>query len=156
MTTKETEMTRTSKETKNRGTWQPGLRAVLSVGVLALGGLLVGCGGGSPPPAQCNVAPAVGATWTIDKQLTGAVLTCDQAAATTVELTINNTPFDFDCNAGQGLTTELTPGSYSADFALLGPDANGNLQVLSQTQTMTIHVASCGVTDLGDVVLDVN
>jgi hypothetical protein len=101
-------------------------------------------------PPVCD-PPQVGATWSIDKKATGAPLTCEQAAATTVELTLNGTPFDFGCTAYQGLTTTLQPGSYNADFALL--DAGGN--VLSQTSQMTITVKTCGVTDLGDVLFDV-
>jgi len=146
--TKETEMT---NQVKNRWAWGK----ALAVGVLALGGLLQGCGGGGPPPAACD-PPAIGVTWFIDKAATGARLSCDQAAATEVDVNVNNTTFRSDCNAGQVLTTTLAPGNYDVDLTLLGPDANGTLQVLSQTQTMTAHVSSCGITDLGDVPFDVN
>jgi hypothetical protein len=146
--TKETEMT---DQTKNRWAWRRGL----AVGVLALGGVLHGCGGGGPPPPACD-PPAIGVTWIIDKAATGARLSCAQAAATEVDLNVNNTAFPADCNAGQVLTTTLAPGNYNVDLTLLGPDANGTLQILSQTPTMTVQVLSCGVTDLGDVPFDVN
>jgi hypothetical protein len=146
--TKETGMT---NQTKNRGAWRWGLAA----GVLALTGMLGGCGGGGSPPPACD-PPAIGVTWFIDKAATGAHLNCDQAAATEVDLNVNNTPFQADCNAGQVVTTTLAPGDYNVDLTLLGPDANGTLQVLSQTSSMTVHVSSCGITDLGDVPFDVN
>lgn len=95
--------------------------------------------------------PQVGATWGLEKQATRAPLTCEQAAAATVELTLNGTPFDFDCGAYQGLTTTLQPGAYNADLALF--DAGGNL--LSQTNQMAVTVKTCGVTDLGDVLFDI-
>jgi hypothetical protein len=113
-------------------------------------GALVDLGTVDLRPPVCD-PPQVGATWSIDKLATGAPLTCEQAAATTVELTLNGTPFDFSCGAYQGLTTTLQPGAYNADFVLL--DANGD--VLSQTTQMAITVKTCGVTDLGDVLFDV-
>ena len=141
---KETSM---SQNTKRQGS-RTSLRVAALAGVVALGAAVQGCGGGNG--TVCN-PPQVGATWSIDKKATGAPLTCEQAAATTVELTLNGTPFDFSCGAYQGLTTTLQPGAYNADFVLL--DANGD--VLSQTTQMAITVKTCGVTDLGDVLFDV-
>lgn len=141
---KETSM---SQKTKGNRGWMFSVAGL--AGLVALGAAVQGCGGGGHG-GVCN-PPQVGATWTIDKQATGAQLTCEQAAATTVEMTLNGTPFDFPCNAYQGVTTTVPAGTYQADFALIDP--NGN--VLSQTQQMTITVGACNVTDLGDVLFDV-
>jgi len=148
MTTKETQM---SNETKNR--WL-GLRGgLMAAGVLALGALLQGCfGDGGGPPPSCNGSPAVAASWTIDVRATGQPLSCGGAGADTVELVLSGQTFDAACGDGQILTTALNPGTYDADFTLL--DANGT--VLSMTPTMSVHVSSCGGTNLGNVVFDVN
>ena len=141
---KETSMSQNAKRPGSRTS----LRVAALAGVVALGAAVQGCGGGNG--TVCN-PPQVGATWSIDKRATGAPLTCEQAAATTVELTLNGTPYDFECNAYQGVTTTVAAGTYQADFVLL--DAGGN--VLSQTDQMTITVGACNVTDLGDVLFDV-
>jgi hypothetical protein len=128
------------------------LRVAALAGVVALGAAMQGCGGGHSGPATVCDPPQVGATWSIDKRANGAALSCAQANAAVVELTLNNTPYDFQCDAYEGLTQTLPAGNYNADFALIDP----NGQVLSQTTQMTITVHSCGVTDLGDVLFDVD
>jgi hypothetical protein len=143
-------------ENKNRVFRNFALRKGLAVLVLVVAvGALPACfieTSSSPPPPVCTVAPAVTATWSIDKAGTGALLSCDQAAASMVELSLNGTKFDFSCNANQGITTELPPGGYTAQFTLLGLSG----QVLSTTQSMAITVPSCGVLDLGDIPFTVN
>jgi hypothetical protein len=131
------------------------LRKGLAVLVLVVAvGVLPACfiETSGPTPPACNAAPAVGVTWFIMKAGTNAQLSCAQAAASTVTLSLNGTNFDFNCDVGEGVTTQLAPGSYSAQLTLFG--ING--QVLSTTQSMPVAVGSCGVTDLGDVPFTVN
>jgi hypothetical protein len=123
---------------------------VAVLGVLGLGTALAGCGGGGHTTVVCNTAPAASADWVIKDQKTGATLSCDDADATTVELGLNGTTFDFPCSAGSGVTTEIPAGDYGADFSLL--DSQGH--TLSFTPAMSIRVASCGVTNLGTVSFD--
>lgn len=151
-----------STENKNRGIrsfWRTGVGVL---GLVAAAGILPGCfveTSSPPPPAVCTTAPAMSATWFIDKSANGAQLTCFQAAGTTVRLTLDagtagELNFDFPCSNGAGVTTPLDPGRYNAQFTLFG-GASGQ-EVLSTTGVMAVTVATCGVSDLGDVEFTVN
>jgi hypothetical protein len=144
---KETSMSQNTKGPVTR----TALRVAALAGVVALGTAMQGCGGGHSGPAAVCDPPQVDVTWAIDKQSTGAPLTCAQAGAAGVELTIDGVPYDFDCEAYEGLTTALQPGNHTVDLALFSV----NNDLLSQTPQMPITVHSCGVTVLPQTIFDV-
>jgi hypothetical protein len=102
--------------------------------------------------AACAQGPAVQAEWSITKQVTGAPLSCDQAAAVFVDLFLNDTKYEFQCSALTGITTPIAAGTYTARLSLIGTNGTS----LSDTQSMAVTVPSCGVVDLGNVPFDVN
>jgi hypothetical protein len=97
----------------------------------------------------CSSDNGYTATWSIAKKATGAPLSCAQAAATTVDLFVDSLKFEFACDVGAGTTTPVAPGSHVLQFVLL--DANG----LTLSDTGTMNVPVCGLTDVGDVPFDV-
>ncbi|HVX97559.1 MAG TPA: hypothetical protein VHK47_21785 [Polyangia bacterium] len=143
---KETSMSENTKRPATR----TALRVAALAGVVALGAAMQGCGGNSGPATVCD-PPQVDVTWTIEKQSTAAPLSCAQAGAAGVELTIDGVPYDFDCEAYEGLTTALQPGNHTVDLALFSV----NDDLLSQTPQMPITVHSCGVTVLPQTIFDV-
>src|SRR5262245_14832492 len=59
-------------------------------------------------------------SWTIADYTTGAPLTCAQAGAATVRVTVDTTMiFNLPCAAGQGMTGVVAPGSHGVGAALL-------------------------------------
>ncbi len=98
--------------------------------------------------------------WAIERGPAAApvLITCQQAAATTVQLETQLAGFpaqryDFDCNSpGGGRTTPISLGTYLITVRLLG--AQGN--VLSATDPMAFTVTGAAPADLGTVILAVN
>lgn len=148
-----TELKETSMSQKTKQGIRTSFRVAALAGVVALGAAMQGCGGGhSGGPGPVCDPPQVDVTWAIDKQATGAALSCEQAAAVGVELTIDGVHYDFDCSTYEGITTALAAGGHhTVDLALFG----ANDELLSQTPQMPITVAACGVTVLPQTVFDV-
>jgi len=77
-------------------------------------------------------------SWTLDKRATGAPLSCAQAAAETVRLTVDGNSFEWPCDAGQARSPALSPGDHTVTVEVL--DAQG--LVLSATDAATIQIAA--------------
>jgi hypothetical protein len=127
-------------------------RSLAVLGLAAVAGTLSGCIIETSSSSCGADRPAVQASWTIVKQATNAVLSCDQAAASEVDLFLNQMRYQFSCNAGIGVTTALPSGTYNAQLTLL----DINKQTISQTQSMPVTVSNCALIDLGDVEFGVN
>jgi hypothetical protein len=91
-------------------------------------------------------------TWSIDRLSSGAIQSCAQANAATVEVRAGTTTFDLPCADGKGRTTAIAAGSYPVTLDLLD-GAGGKL---SETQTMNIAIAAGQLVFLGDVPFDIN
>jgi hypothetical protein len=98
------------------------------------------------------VNPYLTLSWTIDRVVTGATLSCADAHAAKVVLTAGTTAYEWPCAAGQGATPPLAPGNYDVNVKLL--DATGT--ALSVTSTMPVVVSAGQRKALGTVIFDVN
>ena len=96
--------------------------------------------------------PYITLSWTIDRVLTGAALSCADAHADKVVLSAGTTTYDWPCAVGKGATAPLAPGSYDVNVKLL--DATGT--ALSVTPTMPVAVSAGQLKALGTVIFDVN
>jgi len=106
-------------------------------------------------PFEANVTatdPYITLSWTIDRVLTGAALTCADAHADKVALDAGTTTFQWPCATGKGATAPLAPGSYDVTIKLL--DATGT--PLSVTPTMPVTITAGQLKALGTVIFDVN
>jgi len=91
-------------------------------------------------------------TWTIDRQASGAPLSCADAHAATVELDASGTAYQWPCTDGKGATKSLVAGSFDVAIKLL--DASGT--VLSVTPgTVPVPVTAGQPKALGNVTFDV-
>jgi hypothetical protein len=96
--------------------------------------------------------PYITLSWTIDRVLTGAALSCADAHADKVVLGVGTTNYDWPCALGKGATAPLAPGSYDVSVKLI--DATGT--ALSLTPTMPVAVSAGQLKALGTVIFDVN
>ena len=96
--------------------------------------------------------PYITLSWTIDRVLTGAPLSCAGANADKVVLTAGATSYEWSCAIGKGATAPLAPGSYDVNVKLL--DATGT--ALSVTPTMPVVVSAGQIKPLGTVIFDVD
>lgn len=96
--------------------------------------------------------PYITLSWSIDRVLTGAALSCADAHADKVVLTAGNTTYEWPCALGKGATAPLAPASYDVNVKLL--DATGT--ALSVTPTMPVAVGAGQIKALGTVIFDVN
>jgi hypothetical protein len=96
--------------------------------------------------------PYITLSWSIDRVLSGAPLTCADAKADKVALDAGTTTFTWSCATGKGATAPLAPGSYDVTIKLL--DAAGT--PLSVTPTMPVVVSAGQQKALGTVLFDVN
>ncbi|HEY2900936.1 MAG TPA: hypothetical protein VGL59_10200 [Polyangia bacterium] len=121
----------------------------------ALSGDVANCGATALPQVTFAVATTctqdVSFTWSIVEDATNAPLTCATVNSGTVRLNLGSNVFSFDCTAGEGMTAQVTEGTYPTSLQLF--DLNSNL--ISQTPTMSVVVPHCAGADLGDVVFGV-
>lgn len=96
--------------------------------------------------------PYITLSWSIDRVVTGAALSCADAHADKVVLTAGATSYEWPCATGKGATPPLAPASYDVNVKLL--DATGT--ALSVTPTMPVTVGAGQIKALGTVIFDVN
>jgi hypothetical protein len=99
--------------------------------------------------SDAGTGQAIKLAWTIDRA--GAILTCADAGATTVEVQVGAQKFPFPCDDGSAQTPSITVGTYPVTIRLL--DAQGT--PLSVTQTMNVALPANLLLDLGTVPFDV-
>ncbi len=91
-------------------------------------------------------------SWSIDRQSSGAFLSCADAQASAVELDAGDVTFQWPCTNRKGATKSLPPATYDVKIKLL--DATGT--VLSVTPSMPVTVSAGQAQALGNVIFDVN
>ena len=96
--------------------------------------------------------PYITLSWSIDRVLSGAPLTCADAHADKVALDAGANTFTWPCATGKGATAPLAPGTYDVTIKLL--DATGT--PLSVTPTMPVTISAGQQKALGTVIFDVN
>jgi len=99
-----------------------------------------------------QVSQSITFSWTLDKQATHATLSCAQANVSTLELTVDGMKIDWPCSDGSATSPVLTPGDHTASIVALDPQGT----ILSDTGAATVTITAGKVTDLGDVVFDLN
>jgi hypothetical protein len=108
------------------------------------GGGAGGAGGGA---GACATPLTERVEWSIGRDATGAMVTCEQAAAAKVDVLMNSTRFEFACGSYAGTMSALPPGSYDVRLLLVGPQGT----VLAQAAKSGVSIPSCGAFDVGAV-----
>jgi hypothetical protein len=100
-----------------------------------------------------QVSQSITFTWSLEKLATGAALTCTQANASTLQLTVDGMTAVFPCSDGEATTPPLAPGGHAVSISVLDPQG----AVLSTTGSPTTVTITAGkLTDLGNVIFDLN
>ena len=120
--------------TKNQGTRRFGLRAGLMVaGALAMGLTVQGCGGGggggSCPPAAISVS------WGITAG--GAAISCTQAGAFEVVVSVDGSTVNFPCMDLGGMTPPIAAGTHSVSATLV--DTSNHVLDMVGPMTVTVN-----------------
>jgi hypothetical protein len=104
------------------------------------------------PPGTLSVA------WTITDTNDSMQITCDEANATTVTLTVREegsstaTPEPVNCSSGMTTTRPFPPGMYVVGFELRGPGG----EIASAPNQLGVEITQNGDTQLDPVNFDVN
>jgi len=114
------------------------------------------------PDARIPDAEVPGGTvtlsWTVTDTNGPATITCDQANATTVTVTLreegasSGIPQPFNCSSGMATSAPVPPGTYVLGFELRGPTG----QIATATGQNGIVINSQQDTDVGAINFDVN
>jgi len=118
------------------------------LGVAALVGALSGC---VVDHSHCN-GPAMHVTWDIVSS-TDAPLSCLQAGASTVDISVGDMDVVRPCTDYAAITPPVLAGSYPVNLTL--QDIAGN-PISTFTAPSTVDFFSCQITDLGNVTFPVN
>ena len=97
---------------------------------------------GGPNGDAAQTVQYFNASWALDDALTGAPLTCAQAAAATVAVHVDAMTFTFACTAGQGMTGIVAPGSHSVSASLLDAAQASLSEAQAMTFTLVANVPS--------------
>jgi hypothetical protein len=118
------------------------------LGVAALVGALSGC---VVDHNNCN-GPAMHVTWDIVSS-TNAPLSCLQAGADTVDISVGDMDIVRPCVDYAAITPTFAPGSYPVNLTLLDI---GSHPLSTFTAPTTVDFFNCQITDLGNVTFPVN
>jgi hypothetical protein len=102
--------------------------------------------------SACVTPPVVQVSWQLmtGVDLSSPKLTCAQAGAKYVEFFMDTSHTQFDCTAGQGMTTAFPPGMYTPRILLTD---NSDQIVFNQPVNKTVIVPTCGTTNIGNYAL---
>jgi hypothetical protein len=104
-------------------------------------------------PAVCPTGtPALQVSWDIVRNSTNAPLTCEQAGAFTVDITVGSMVASFPCSDYGAVTETVPPGTFDVNMDLF--DGNGN--AISTFGPLSVNFASCRISDIGNVTFPIN
>jgi len=127
--------------------------SIVMTGVAGTGGV-TGTGAAGAGGGACPTPPTAHMSWQLSTgNGNGPFVSCAQAGVATLEVFMNSTLSEFTCTAQSGTTGPLTGGSYTPRVLL----RSAQMQVVFQSDFPNpVTISSCGVTDLGALVLLVN
>jgi hypothetical protein len=119
-----------------------------ALGLAALASALAGCGGGH---ACLAGTPALRVTWSIEQNNTQAPLSCAQAGADHVDITVGSMVASFPCDDHSAVTDLVAPGRYGVSLDLI--NVNGN--TISTFGPVSVDFVSCDFSDLPNIIFPI-